>query len=79
MKRKSRFFHSWVLINKLYNQYFKNHGGFNNPKFIFYVYKIIIQFKSFKYLALLAGKPQNTTFVTFNYFLHFIEDFHCLL
>ena len=39
----------------------------------------IIYLKSFRYLVLLIGKPQNTVFVTFNYFLHFINDFHCLL
>ena len=57
----------------------KNHIGFADSELIHHVYKVIIQFKSFKYITLLVGKSENTTFVTSNKFLHFFNDVHCLI
>ena len=51
MKRKWKIFHFRVLIQKIYNRYFKSHRRPANTKIVDQVYEFVVRFKFFKYIC----------------------------
>ena len=71
VKRKRRFLHFRIIVQKFHNINFKNHHRLAYSKLIDHVYEFIVGFKRFEYFALLVGQPQDATYFTkHSYFIH---------
>ena len=72
-KRNARPSHFRILINKIYDIYFKIHGRLTNLELRHDVNKLIIFFEFLEYHSLLVRQRQNVILVTLNKFVNFLD------
>ena len=68
-KQDTRFFHSRIVLDKVYNIYFKINSSLTNTKLCHSAKKLVIHFKLLKYLSLLVCQHQIVVFAVWLVYL----------
>ena len=63
-RRDTRLFHSWTVLDEVYNIYFKINSSLTDTKVCHSANKLAVHFKFLKYLSLLVCQRQNVVLTT---------------
>ena len=77
-ERDTRLSHPWILLDEVYNVYFKINGSLTLFKFCHSTNKLIIHFKLLKYPSLLVRQRQNVVLTTHYHLINFLDKLNRL-
>ena len=63
-KREIRLFHSRIVHDEVYHNYFKINSSLTDTKLLHSANKLVVHFKFLKYLSLLVCQRQNAVLTT---------------
>ena len=78
-KRDTRLSHPWILLDEVYDVYFKINGSLTLFKFCHSANKLIIYFKLLKYPSLLVRQRQDVVLTTLYHLINFLDKLNCVV